>query len=210
MNLKWWDKEYNGMSKLLKKLYLWTEGLAGKRSAPYFLGFISFIESSFFPIPPDTLLIPMCYFESKKSLVYASITTIMSVCGALFGYLIGIFIYNSIIPPQIIVGTIISQHNFDKVVQMYKSNVFLAVFTAALTPIPYKVFTIAGGYCNVALIPFIAGSLIGRGMRFFTEGSLFYICGPAIKPYIEKNLEKLTILIAGLIILFYIIAVKLF
>ncbi len=197
-------------SKLLSKLYLWVESLSIRKSAPYYLCGISFIESSLFPIPPDALLMPMCYFNQKKSLTYAFITTVASVLGGLFGYAIGVFIYNNIIPPHLIIGKVMSQHNFDKVVQLYKGNVFWAVFTAALTPIPYKVFTIAGGYCNIALVPFTIASVMGRGGRFFAEGLLFYIFGPSIKPYIEKNFEKLTIVVTGLLILFYIIVAKIF
>lgn len=198
------------MNKLLKKIYLWVEGLAKKKVSSYYLAAVSFIESSFFPIPPDAILIPMCYFEHKKSLKYALIATITSVLGGLFGYAIGVFIYDNIIPPHLFIGKIISQHNFESVRKMYQDNVFLALFTAAFTPIPYKVFTIAGGYCNVSLIPFTVGSVIGRGGRFFMEGILFYIFGPTIKPYVEKNIGKLTILITAIIILFYILIAKLF
>lgn len=196
--------------KILNKLYLWVEGLSVQKSAPYYLCGISFIESSLFPIPSDALLLPMCYFNQKKSLIYAFITTVASVLGGLLGYAIGVFIYNNVIPPDLIIGKIISKHNFDKVVQLYKDNVFWAVFTAALTPIPYKVFTIAGGYCSIALLPFTVASILGRGGRFFAEGLLFYIFGPNIKPFIEKDFGKLTVLITALLILFYIIVVKVF
>ncbi len=157
------------MIKPLRKLYNWTEGLAYKKGCIYYLAIISFLESSLFPVPPDVLLLPMAFFNTKKGLIYALITTIFSVLGGLVGYLIGVFIYYNIIPPYLIVGKIISQTNFDKVVELYKDNVFWAVFTAALTPIPYKVFTIAGGYCKVSLLPFTIASVLGRGGRFFVE-----------------------------------------
>jgi undecaprenyl-diphosphatase len=149
------------------------------------------------------MLLPMSYFNNKKAIKYAFITTFASVIGGVLGYLIGIFINKEIIPPKLVIGTVISEMTFYKVRDLYRENVFLAIFVSALTPIPYKAFTIAGGYFQVALLPFILGSFLGRGMRFFSEALLFYVFGPTIKPFVDKNFEKLTILIALLIILFF-------
>ncbi|MFN7182248.1 MAG: YqaA family protein [Planctomycetota bacterium] len=198
------------MLKPVRKLYSWTERLAYKKGAGYYLLAISFIEASLFPLPPDLLLIPIAYFNNKKGIIYAFLTTVFSVLGGLFGYLIGVFLYHNIIPPHLIIGKIISQANFNKVVELYKTNVFLVIFTAALSPIPYKVFTIAGGYCNVNISVFTVASFVGRGLRFFSEGILFYAFGPAVKPYIDRNFEKLTLLAAALIVLFYLIIMKIF
>ncbi len=194
----------------LRKLYNWTQSLAYNKRSSYYLAVISFIESCVFPIPPDVLLLPMAFFNNKKGILYAFITTLFSVLGGLLGYLIGVFLYNNIIPPNFIIGKIISQANFNEIVELYKENVFWVVFSSALTPIPYKVFTIAGGYCNVDIISFTIASFIGRGGRFFGEGILFYTMGPTIKPFVEKNFDKLTILVTILLVLFYILIVKLF
>lgn len=183
---------------LLRKLYDWVLSLANKKHASKALFGLAFAESSFFPIPPDVLQIALSVSKPKKSFFFALISSIGSVLGGIFGYFIGFFLFDSV--GKLIIGTLGYQAQFDAVGNLYKSYAFLAILTAAFTPIPYKVFTIAAGFWQVGLFPLIAASLIGRSARFFLVATLFYFFGPKIKEFIDKYFNWLTIIFIVLLI----------
>lgn len=182
------------LKALYNKLLKWAE----HKYSIYILALISFIEASFFPIPPDPILLTMCLGSPKRSLWYAFICSVFSVLGAILGYYIGLYLWSTV--HEFFFLYIFSESSFNYVGELYNQNSFLAVLTAAFTPIPFKVFTIAGGVFRISLFDLILASAIGRSARFFIEGGLFYFFGPNIKVFIEKYFNLLTIIITILII----------
>lgn len=183
---------------ILRRLYGWVLSWAHKKYSSLALFLLAFAESSFFPIPPDVLQMALSVSKPKKSFSYALISSIGSVLGGIFGYFIGFFLFDSV--GKLIIETLGYQAQFDAVGNLYKSYAFLAILTAAFTPIPYKVFTIAAGFWNVGLMPLIAASIIGRSARFFLVAALFYFFGPKIKEFIDKYFNWLTIIFIALLI----------
>lgn len=182
----------------MRKLYAWTLKWSKSRYANLSLFLLAFSESSFFPIPPDVLLIAMTVGNRFKWWIFASITTVGSVMGGIVGYYIGIAFLETI------GKTIINFYhleNFVKIVgSKYSENSFLAVFTAAFTPIPYKVFTISGGIFKIPLQDLIIASILGRGGRFFVVAGALRVFGKSISGVIEKYFDILTLLLMVLII----------
>ena len=193
---------------LLRKLYDWVLSWAHKKYSSFALFVLAFTESSFFPIPPDVLQIALSVSKPKKSFFFALISSIGSVLGGIFGYFIGFFLFDTI--GNLIIGALGYQAQFDAVGNLYSSYAFLAILTAAFTPIPYKVFTIAAGFWHISLTTLIMASIIGRSGRFFLVATLFYFFGPKIKGFIDKYFNWLTIaflmlLIGGFIAIKYMI-----
>jgi len=185
--------------RLLRKLYEWTIHWSKTNQAPYALFGIAFIESSFFPIPPDVLLIAMVVADRKKWLRNASICTAGSVCGALLGYFIGRGLYESI--GKLIVG----YYHLETIVAMlgrrYTENAFFTVFTAAFTPIPYKAITITAGLFKISIGILLIASLIGRSGRFFLVAGALRIFGKKIEQSIEKYFDIFSISFVVLLVL---------
>ena len=193
---------------LLKKLYNWVLSWAHKKYSSAALFILAFSESSFFPIPPDILQIALSVSKPKKSFFYALIASVGSVLGGIFGYFIGLFLFDTI--GSLIINSLGYQAQFNTVGDLYKSYAFLAILVSAFTPIPYKVFTIAAGFWQVGLFPLIAASIIGRSARFFLVASLIYFFGPKIKEFVDKYFNILTIIfivlfIGGFLIVKYLI-----
>lgn len=184
--------------RFLRFLYKWTMHWAKTRQAPYALFGIAFIESSFFLIPPDVLLIPMVTAHRKKWLVFASICTAGSVAGAFLGYFIGWSLYETV--GRAIVNAYNLQHAMDLIGQKYSENAFLTVFTAAFTPIPYKVITIAAGLFQIPLMTLAAASVIGRGARFFLVAGILRIFGKKLENTIEKYFDIFSVVFVALLI----------
>jgi membrane protein YqaA with SNARE-associated domain len=177
----------------------WAETPYG---TPALIG-ISFAESSFFPIPPDPLLMALAIGNRNKSLLYALYCTLASVAGGILGYYIGVFFIDQIGLPLIeFYGKV---EAFETLKTKFQDTTFILVISAALTPIPYKVFTIAAGAASADLPTFIVASLVGRGFRFGTEGALIYFFGAPIRTFIDKYFEKLAILFTVLLILGFIL-----
>ncbi|MBI3034780.1 DedA family protein [Candidatus Woesearchaeota archaeon] len=189
----------------LRKLYDMVLSWAHKKYSSTALFVLSFAESSFFPIPPDVLQIALSVSKPKKSFFYALISSIGSVLGGIFGYFIGLFLFDSV--GNLIINALGYQAQFQSVGELYKSYAFLAILTAAFTPIPYKVFTIAAGFWQVGLLSLVAASVIGRSARFFLVALLIYFFGPRIKEFIDKYFNLLTAVFFALVIIGF-IAVK--
>lgn len=174
---------------MLRKLYDYTMSLASTRHAEKGLASVSFIESSFFPIPPDVLLIPMVLAERAKWLRYAFVCTLASVAGALLGYVIGAFLYEAVGQP--ILAFYGKEDAFERVAEWYNRWGGWGVLFAAVTPFPYKVLTIFSGATGLSLPVFIIVSIIGRGLRFYFVAWLLFHFGPPIRGFIERNLGLL-------------------
>ncbi|MDD5483028.1 MAG: VTT domain-containing protein [Kiritimatiellae bacterium] len=182
-----------------KSLYQWVlHWVETPYSAPA-LFLLAFSESSFFPIPPDVLLVAMALSLPRKGFYYAAVCSLGSVLGGIAGYGIGYFFWDAVGQP--IINFYHAQAAYETVQKAYQENAFFAVFTAAFTPIPFKVFTIAGGICHIRLWQdLVLASLIGRSLRFFLVATLFFFFGPSIKRFIDRYFEVLTIIFTVLLI----------
>ena len=175
----------------LKKTYNWTLEKAQHKNAKWYLSLISFAESSFFPIPPDILLIPMALASKARALFYAFMCTLFSVLGGILGYAIGYFFYNSV--GIYIVDFYHLENSFNIFENYYKEFGILIVLGAGITPFPYKFITIASGVFGLNIFLFIIVSIIGRGLRFYLIAILVYFFGEKIKLIIDKYFNILTI-----------------
>ncbi|MCA1057066.1 DedA family protein [Rossellomorea aquimaris] len=160
---------------------------------------VSFADSSFFPIPPDVLLIPLAIAKPESALLYAFYTTAASVVGALFGWWIGKKLGRPILV------YLFSEERIQKVEGYFKKYGPMALLIAGLTPVPYKIFTIFAGVSGVRIRVLVIWSIIGRGIRFFLEGIIILTLGAKAKPFIEENFTLLTLAAGGVLILAYII-----
>jgi membrane protein YqaA with SNARE-associated domain len=191
--------------RILRKLYDWTLTKSGHPKASWFLFFIAFVESSFFPIPPDIILIPMILAKRTKAWLYALICTVSSVSGGLVGYCIGYFFYLTI--GEFIIELYSFENEFSNFKSKYEGEIWLwFIFFAGLTFFPFKIITIASGALEINLISFTIISLISRGLRFYLVAILLKYFGNYIKKYIDKYFNILTtlffILLVGGIMMF--------
>ena len=180
----------------LRKLYFWTLHWADHKYAIPLLFFISFIESSFFPIPPDVLLMAICFSRPKRWLQAALWCTIGSVLGGVFGWYIGWGLWEVVGQP--IVKFYHGEAIMGQVKELYTTYGFWGILIAAITPIPYKVFTIASGVFHYDIFQLIIASILGRGFRFFLVAGMIRLFGEKVRKFIETRLELC--LIAGTIL----------
>lgn len=186
------------MSSLIRALYDWTIRQAQTPYALWTLAVVSFVESSFFPIPPDILLIPMIIAQPRKAFLIAGVCTIASVLGGMAGYAIGALLYESVgVPVLELYGY---AEKFADFQQLYNEHGAWVVFGAGVTPFPYKVITIASGVTAMDLTTFTIASFIARGIRFFFVATLLWYWGEPISRFIEKNLGWLSVLFFVLLI----------
>ena len=186
------------LKNLTKTIYDKTLDLASRPNALTWLFAISFIESSFFPIPPDIMIIPMVLATQNKAYKIASVATLASVLGGCFGYAIGVFGYEVIAKPLLeFYGYMENFHKFENYYHQYGAWI---VFIAGLTPIPYKLITIASGIVRLDFSIFIVASILARGMRFYLIAWLLKRYGEPMKSFIEKNLNLLSIVFVLLLI----------
>jgi membrane protein YqaA with SNARE-associated domain len=186
---------------LLKNLYNKILLISAKPKAEIFLGSIAFIESSFFPIPPDLLLLPMALARPLKWIRLAIIATFFSVLGGVFGYFIGVFLWDTI--GQSIIDFYHLENQFDVFRNNYNEKGALIVFIAGFTPIPYKLITISSGGMHLDLITFIVASLLSRGARFFILTGIIRIFGDTAKKIIDKYFGMLTLIIGLIVIIIF-------
>lgn len=182
----------------LRTLYDWTIGKAAHPYAQGWLAFFSFIEASFFPIPPHPLLGLMCLAEPKKALRFSIIATLASVAGGLFGYAIGYLLYDSVgVPLLSAIGLLESLPAAECTFDQYGSY---AVVIAAATPVPFKLLTITAGFLQMDLAPFFLAALAGRAFIFVSVGALFQLFGRPIKRLIETYLGTVTTVFVLLVV----------
>lgn len=189
--------------RIFSPLYRWTMKWSRHPRAPWFLGMLSFAESSFFPIPQDVMLAPMCLANPKRAWWYALLTTTTSVLGGLFGYLIGFYAFSWIEP---FLRASRYWDSYQTAVTWFEAWGFWAVFIAGFSPIPYKVFTIAAGAMSMTMLPFVLASLIGRGMRFFLVAGMMALGGEKMEAALHKYVDRLgwaTVGLAGACLLVY-------
>jgi membrane protein YqaA with SNARE-associated domain len=190
----------------MKKMKVWMEGFAEKPGAMYILAGLAFIESSFFPLPPDILLIAIAVSSPQKALRAALWCSVGSVFGGIFGYYIGYGLMETI--GMQIVDFYNAQEIWAKLVATFQGEVgFWFLAGAAFSPIPYKIATIAAGATKMPIVEFIIISSIGRAARFFIVAGVIYYFGPKTKEFIDKYFDKLSIAFLLLLILGF-VAVK--
>jgi membrane protein YqaA with SNARE-associated domain len=193
--------------KFIKKLYDWVLHWAETPYGVPALFVLAFAESSFFPVPPDVLLIALAISIPRKSFKYAVICTAGSILGGMLGYAIGHYGYEAVGKP--IVDFYHGQAIMDTIKLQYDKHGFIGILIAAITPIPYKVFTIASGVFEFDFWLFLIGSVIGRSTRFFLVAGLIWKFGPSIKIFIDKYFNLLcwvfmVLLIGGFILMKYV------
>ncbi|MEW6600264.1 MAG: VTT domain-containing protein [Nitrospirota bacterium] len=193
--------------KLVKMIYDWVLHWAQTPYAVPALFMLSFAESSFFPVPPDVLLITMAIAMPGKAFRYAFICMVASVLGGILGYGIGFYGYEAVGKP--IVDFYHGQEIMKALKIQYDTYGFLGILIAAVTPIPYKVFTIASGVFEFDFWMFVLGSIIGRSTRFFLVAGLIWKFGPSIKVFIDKYFNLLcwafmALLIGGFVLIKYV------
>jgi membrane protein YqaA with SNARE-associated domain len=193
---------------MMRRLYDWMMRMAASRRAPWALALVSFIESSFFPIPPDVMLIPMILSRREQAWWYASIATVASVVGGLLGYAIGYYFYDTVGLP--ILKFYGREHALDSFIAFVHTYGVPAVIIKGMTPIPFKVVTIAAGVAKMDLLAFIGASIIARAMRFYLVAGLLYFFGEPIREFIERRLMLVTtvfvvLLVGGFVAIRYLV-----
>ena len=188
---------------MIKKLFDKCIDWAGRKYANFALAIVSFIESSFFPIPPDVMIIPMVIAKKQHFVKIALIATTFSVLGGLFGYLIGYVFFNEI---GFKIFEIYGYENVDVLKDMFSTkggmlSWFGLLFTAGFTPLPFKILTITSGFIHYNIFVFILTCVVTRGLRFFLVAFLTNKFGLKIGPFLEKKAVKWTFIIAGIVIL---------
>ena len=172
---------------MIRKLYDWSMNMAAHKRATPVLAAVSFTESSFFPIPPDALLVPMCLAKPEKSFYYAFICMIASVLGGIAGYAIGYFFFEALAQP--VLEFYGKQEYFAQFAENYNEWGAWIVLGAGVTPFPYKVITIASGVTKLNLGLFIIFSVIARSIRFFLVAGIIWKFGAPARMFVEKNLQ---------------------
>jgi len=192
---------------VIRKLYDWVLGWADTKYGVPVLAAVSFMESSFFPIPPDPLLMALSLGKPKRSFWYAFVCSVSSVVGGVLGYFIGLALWELL--SGFFFTYLFSPEAFMYVGDRYQENAFISILGAAITPIPYKVFTVAAGVFKISLLTLIAASVIGRSARFFIEAGLIYFLGDRIKSFIDRYFNILVTLFFVLLALGFVL-VKLY
>ena len=183
---------------MMRKIYDWTMRKAASENAPYALFGISFVESSFFPIPPDVMLVPMVLADRAKAWWYASIATVGSVIGGAFGYAIGYYFFDALGEP--ILRLYGKADSFQTFTQWFNEWGVWIIIAKGMTPFPYKVLTIAAGVAHMPFMEFMLASVVARAMRFYLVAGLLYYFGEPIRDFIEKRLTLvLTLLLVGIV-----------
>jgi membrane protein YqaA with SNARE-associated domain len=193
---------------MLRSLYNWCIDAAGKPHAMWILGAVSFVESSFFPVPPDIMLIPMSLARPDRAWRYAVICTLTSVAGGILGYLIGAVLYDSV--GAWLIRLYGAGDKVDAFREAYAHYGAWIILLKGFTPIPFKIITIASGFAGYNFGSFVALSLLTRGARFFVEAFLLKRYGPRARGMIEKRLGfwvsiSALVLVAGMVAALYLV-----
>ena len=190
---------------MVKRLYDWGLSWGNSKWGALALFVLAFAESSFFPIPPDVLLIALCLGAVKRSFRFALICLVGSILGAAGGYAIGYYLWQNTAGEYTALANwffahVFTEESFLQVKGLYDEYDFWIVFTAGFTPLPYKLFTISGGLFKIDLVMFFVASIVSRGLRFFLIAGLIWKFGAPIKTFIDKYFNLLAILFTVLLI----------
>lgn len=200
------ERHRDSRERMFKRLYQWTLSLAESPRAPYALGAVSFAESSFFPIPPDVILLPMAAARPEKAWSYALICTITSVVGGIVGYLIGALLYDTV--GQWIIHLYGMESKMDALRAQYQHWGWAVILIKGLTPIPYKLVTIVSGLLGYDFLLFVLLSLITRGARFFMIAGLMNRFGGPIKAAMDKHFGVIMIALIVIVVAGFWMAAK--
>ena len=187
--------------KLFSSLYDWTLRWAEHKFAPKILALLTFSESIFFPIPPDVLLAPMVLAKPEKAWDFATLTTIASVLGGMVGFALGYYMFEPWIQPIII--DLGYEAKLDKIMLWFEQWGIWVVFLAGFSPIPYKLFTVSAGFLQMAFLPFLLVSAVGRGLRFFLVAGLIKWGGKTMEAKLRQYIDIFGWGIVALIIIIY-------
>jgi membrane protein YqaA with SNARE-associated domain len=182
----------------MRRLYAWTMAQAERPHALWVLAFVSFIESSVFPIPPDVLMIPMVIAAPRRAFLIAGVCLVASVLGGIAGYAIGAFAYDTVGRP--VLEALGKETAMEAFATRFNDFGFWAVLVAGLTPFPYKVITIMSGFTGMPLLTFVATSILARGLRFFLVAALLWKFGAPIRGFIERRFGLMVTLFVVLLI----------
>jgi membrane protein YqaA with SNARE-associated domain len=194
------------IAPMLRRIYDWCIEAAHKPYALWILGAVSFAESSFFPVPPDVMLLPMSLARPERAWLYAGLCTLFSVLGGILGYAIGALLYDSI------GHWLIELYHLDGKVEAFRASYAewgaLIIIGKGLTPIPYKLITITSGFAGYNIWLFVLCSIIGRGGRFFVVAVLLNRYGDTIRAEVEKRLGLWVALGAAVLVLGFVVAIR--
>lgn len=179
---------------MLKRVYDWTMEKAASKNATGWLAGVSFAESSFFPLPPDLLLVPMVIANRQAAWRLAAICTLASVIGGLFGYAIGYFLYETV--GRWVIDLYHLTDKFEAMRQTFIEYGAEIILIKGMTPIPYKLLTITAGVAQLNLWVFVGASIVSRAMRFFLVAALLFFFGEPVRAFIEKRLTLVTSAVA--------------
>ena len=183
---------------MLERVYSRTLALAASRHATAALALVAFAESSFFPLPPDLLLIPMILARPRRAFLLAGLCTVMSVLGGFLGYAIGYFLFDAIGRP--ILEFYHAMGRYDALKAAFAQWGVWIIIIKGLTPIPYKLVTIASGVAQFPVVPFALASLVSRSLRFFLLAALLWRFGEPVRDFIEQRLMLVTSLFAAALV----------
>lgn len=193
----WWPR------RKIKQLYAWTVKWAQTKHAERSLGGLTFAESTFFPIPPDPLLMAMTFAKPRRWARYALIATIASVLGAIAGYYLGFALFES--AGDWIISTYHLQDEYNSLGQSYQDSAALAVFAAAFTPIPFKIITLSAGAFKINFLTFLLAAILGRAARFFAVAWVAHFLGKKYKDQIESYIDIISLILLAIIIVLVVI-----
>jgi membrane protein YqaA with SNARE-associated domain len=188
---------------MLRRLYAWILALSDRPAAPYALGAIAFAESSFFPLPPDALMVPMAVSRPDRVWYYAAIATVFSVIGGLVGYAIGALLFDSL--GQMLIKLYGLQNSADSFQRSYAEYGHWVILLKGLTPIPYKLVTITSGFAHYSLFWFTILSVVTRGARFFILAALLNRYGVQIRGVLDRHLNVVAAISVAVIVLGFVL-----
>ena len=195
----------NSVQIMIKRLYDWVLTWGDSRWGALALFLLALAEASFFPIPPDVLLIALCVGATSRSFRFGAICLVGSILGAVIGYFIGFFLWQNAAGEYTALANLFFEHvfsveSFQSVGALYEKYNFWIVFTAGFTPLPYKLFTISGGLFHINFVMFLLASIVSRGLRFFLIAALIWKFGAPIKQFVDKYFNLLAILFTVLLV----------
>lgn len=189
--------------KVFSALYDKTLRWSAHPKAVRILAIMSFMESVIFPIPVDVMLAPMCLAKPHRAWSFAAITSLASVVGGIFGYMLGYFAFDLVVTPLIEMAGYTER--YEQTVLWFKEYGFWVVFLAGFSPIPYKIFTVSAGALHMAILPFILASAVGRSARFFLVAGLIYWGGEKMEKKLREVIDLIGWSVIGLLVIAYLI-----